>query len=343
MSNSQLKIQKRNAQLHSAVSYPDLRSQRVICDSPFDYCSLWLKRKKQQDALFYWEQAKHFYAASKLLPDTSAPLTSYYCFLNAVKALLVARGHEFTDQHGVTGWFRGVTTSLDNEKVLIKGGGILPAFVHCLGEKIPNKKPLTLKQILWHMPFLHRAYCLSYKATELFIPLQNPRFLRKDGSKEAWFEADIEQRYINSHTANLTRPGFALNRFGGSDVVRRKRKFKWSGKNIESSIHEFTKYHRSIRTRIVPIYTMENRWYLKKSVVGHDEIINSQLILMFAVMHRLSELSRYDPIKLQKHFNVSHNWLLSEFIKLAPEQFIYGIASELTGMEFVKPTPTSNS
>jgi hypothetical protein len=54
-------------------------------------------------------------------------------------------------------------------------------------------------------------------------------------------------------------------------------------------------------------------------------------------MHRLSELSRYDPILFSGHFNVNHNWLLNEFIKTSGSQFIYGIASELTGLEFMKP------
>ena len=54
-------------------------------------------------------------------------------------------------------------------------------------------------------------------------------------------------------------------------------------------------------------------------------------------MHRLSELSRYDPISFSGHFNVNHNWLLNEFIKTSGSQFIYGIASELTGLEFMKP------
>jgi hypothetical protein len=58
---------------------------------------------------------------------------------------------------------------------------------------------------------------------------------------------------------------------------------------------------------------------------------------MFAAMHRLSELSRYDPISLAGHFNVNHNWLLAEFIKASPSQFVYGIASEITGLEFIRP------
>jgi hypothetical protein len=54
-------------------------------------------------------------------------------------------------------------------------------------------------------------------------------------------------------------------------------------------------------------------------------------------MHRLSELSRYDPLSLRVHLDRQHNWLLSEFISVAPRQFIDEIASEITGCDFMVP------
>ena len=54
-------------------------------------------------------------------------------------------------------------------------------------------------------------------------------------------------------------------------------------------------------------------------------------------MHRLSELARYTPDKLNKHFENKQNWLLNEFIKNASVQFIDAISSEITGLEFKIP------
>jgi hypothetical protein len=317
---------------------PDFRTQRVLCSDPWDFVSLWLKREHKKDALFYWEQSKHFYEASRSLPEVSAPLTSYYCFLNATKALLSAKAQPFTESHGVGGRANPGHKSLSNEIVDFLGAGILPALCNYLVEPNNAGKQFTLQDILWQMPFIHRAYTLSYKgATELFIPLTGNVFMRKDGSKEAWFEAEIDRRYVNGHTKRIIQPGFELREEGDRYFIRRKRRFRWSGHDIENSIAEFIRYHKTIRRRVVPIFSSENRWYLKKSVAGHDKLANSQLVLMYAAMHRLSELSRYDPIALAGHFNVNHNWLLSEFIKAAPGQFVYGIASEITGLEFIRP------
>lgn len=61
------------------------------------------------------------------------------------------------------------------------------------------------------------------------------------------------------------------------------------------------------------------------------------MALTFAAMHKLSEISRYSPDKLSRHFDCQHNWLLSDFITSAPAQFIDEISSELTGHEFMVP------
>lgn len=333
-----LHIAGKPVRLHGCLIEPNFRTQRVLCSDPWDFVSLWLKREHQKDALFYWEQARHFYEASVSLPELSAPLTSYYCFLNATKALLSAKGQVFSESHGVGGRADPGHKSLANEVVDFQGAGVLAALCNYLVEPNNAGKSFTLQQIFWQMPFIHRAYCLSYRgATELFIPLTGNCFMRKDGSKEAWFEAEIDRRYVNGHTTRIIEPGFEIREIDGHYFIRRKRRFRWSGRDIESSIQQFKIYHKTIRRRVLPIYSSENRWYLKKSVVRHDELVNSQLVLMYAAMHRLSELSRYDPLALAGHFNVNHNWLLTEFIRMAPGQFVYGMASEITGLEFIRP------
>lgn len=338
MPEHKLHIAGKAIQLHGSKIAPDFRTQRVLCSNPWDFVSLWLKRKHQKKALFYWDQSRQFYEASISLPELSAPLTSYYCFLNATKALLSAKDQNFTENHGVGGRPKPGHKSLANEIVDFQGGGILPALCDYLSEPNNAGKNFTLRDILWQMPFIHRAYCLSYRnTTELFIPLTANCFMRKEGSKEAWFQAEIDKRYINPHTKTVIQPGFEIFTNGGKHFIRRKRRFRWSGRDIEKSISEFIMYHRQIRRRVIPIFASKNRWYLKKSITGHDKLVNSQLVLMFAAMHRLSELSRYDPISLSGHLNVNHNWLLSQFIRSAPTQFVYAVAAEITGLEFIRP------
>lgn len=86
-----------------------------------------------------------------------------------------------------------------------------PALCKFLGEPNNAGKDYTLKDIFWQVPFVHRAFCLTYKqTTELFIPLLDTCFMRKDGSKEAWFQAAIKKRYISAHIQKNIQPGFEL-------------------------------------------------------------------------------------------------------------------------------------
>jgi hypothetical protein len=50
-------------------------------------------------------------------------------------------------------------------------------------------------------------------------------------------------------------------------------------------------------------------------------------------MHRLSELSRYDPDKLSRHFNNRYGWLLQEFLARTLDQVLDDLNSEITGYE----------
>ena len=54
-------------------------------------------------------------------------------------------------------------------------------------------------------------------------------------------------------------------------------------------------------------------------------------------MHRLSELARYEPFVLVNHFKLTQNWLLTEFIKGAPIEFIDQISCEITNQNFMQP------
>lgn len=339
MSTSPLLINGRPARLHGSLGSPDFGALRVLCSDPFDFVALWLRRKKQKHACVYWEQARQFYNAAIALPNTSSPLPFYYAFLNATKALLSAHSHPFSEMHGVDGSPEGGRASLANEIIHFKSRGVLAALANYLGEPTNAETDATLKHVLWHMPFIHRAYCLTFaSAQELFIPLRDVGFVRKDRSSSAWVQATIDRRYVNAATRDSIGSDFELYKEPtGIYTLRHKRRFKWNGRELGDSLRRLSTYHRKVRARIVPIYASENRWYLRKVSDKQPLLSNSRLFLIYAAMHRLSELSRYDPVGLRNHFTAQHNWLLSEFIRSAPGQFIYGIASEITGLEFIRP------
>jgi YaaC-like Protein len=335
--------------LYSCRADPQLAAPRVLGTDPWQYVELWLRREGDKDARFYWSQARAFYRASSGLDPTASPLTSYYCMLNAAKALLKSRGVTFSDGHGVSGKTEkggAKKHSLAQEQIKFHGAGVLASLCNYLGDPIQPNDSLTLADALRHLPFLHRAYILTYpSADELFLPLRGHGFMRDPKTHETWFFGELPSKYVTRNLAASLPPGFEIDTHMPANlkskatgaVIRRKKRFDWNGKALAASVAQFKSYHAALRQHLEPIFAPETRWYLRIKVTTPGTPDKSSMPLMFAAMHKLSELSRYDPLRLNEHLESRHNWLVAEFLSVAPSQFVHGVASEITGREFLRP------
>ncbi|EDQ4147151.1 hypothetical protein BVE01_004817, partial [Salmonella enterica subsp. enterica serovar 4,[5],12:i:-] len=103
--------------------------------------------------------------------------------------------------------------------------------------------------------------------------------------------------------------------------------------------------HQKIRRNLYYINGAETLWYLKRknNQSEHTSVSISPLVITLAAMHRLSELCRYDPLKLRQLLNEKENWIIAEFIQQSPSQFIDAISSEITGHQFLIPNVRSAS
>jgi len=288
-------------------------------------------------------QARRFSDAAKQMTVESAPLSLYYSFLNATKALLVVRSAPHGANHGVSG-DRPVKAkaSLANEIVEFKAGGVLPAFCSYLGESTVSQK-YTLKDLLWNIPFVHRAFRHTFtSAAELFIPIEQACYVTRADTSEAWFQAEVAPRYADGRVLRHLPTSFEHFNSGTKTYIRRKKRFKWyQGRSNQTqkqqALARLSNYHSTTRRLIVPITGNRDLWYLKKNMANNPPAERHGLTVMFAAMHRFSELSRYDPSGLDRHLCGSANWLISEFVEHASDQFIDQIASEITGFQFWRP------
>lgn len=342
----QIHIGKREIHLKKAVINPDLLSETVLTDSTWSYVEIFLKQDsspKAKEALFYWEQAKNFYDASRSLSLISVPLTMYYCFLNATKALLHFKNINFNLKHGVSGKREGGHYLLQNESISLKAKGVLSGLCNYLGEPIRNNEPsYTVKDIFYNLSFIHRAFQLTFESTaypDLFTPIINPRFVFDKYRKVGWFETQLEKEHsTNRVLGNIS--GFGVDRrYDNSSfyTIRRNKTFVWDCKNNKptpASKTDFERYHLKIRRQLRTIYSPNNLWYIKRSNLTNHIIDRSNLTLIYATMHRLSEMARYEPQGLKRHLEKNHSWLLTEFINKSPLQFIDEISSEITGKDF---------
>lgn len=344
MATTQLKVGTRKVWMHKAIVHPNFEAESVLSNDPWLFVELWLKRQGAADALAYWMQARRFTDAAKTMPIEAASLPLYYSFLNATKTLLVVRSAKHGGHHGVSG-DRGefAKTSLSNEMITFHGGGVLPALCSYLGESAVSQQ-YSLKDLLWNMPFVHRAFRHTFTSSpELFIPIEHACYVMHPTTNEAWFQALVVPRYADGRTLRGMTASFeAFDVESGQTYIRRKKRFKWcrgrpTSSEKEAAQKRLATYHASARRLVVPISGNRDLWYLKKSAADNPVAERHGLTIVFAAMHRFSELSRYDPRGLERHLSGQANWLISEFIEHASDQFIDQIASEITGLAFWRP------
>lgn len=356
MGTVEIKLAQKPLRLHKAIVEPAFGEPTILAGNAWDYVSMWLKRNKngkRKDALYYWEQARCFFEATQRLPNDSACLTAYYCMLNATKALLSTKGKPLPGKHGVTGKVSSSRVSLVGEQVTFSRDGILAALRNYLLEPTRTEK-YSIKDLFYNLPYIHRAFRLTYSSSsipELFVPVENPRFVRKRKSDEAWFCFNIANlRYANRYTLNNLPKGYEHDYGEKKFVVRRKSRFKWSRSTSQrkQNTTRLINYHQAVRKNFCYIHAIRTLWYLKKALQTSNAscpqvIDRSSLTMTFAAMHRLSELARYQPKRFLRHFDLQQNWLLCEFIRISPEQFIDEVSSEITGRELLSPgsRPTS--
>lgn len=323
-----------------ATDSPVFGSKDIVSTDLWSYVSLWLKRQQKdhaEEASFFWDQARDFYEASVRLPESSSPLTSYYFALNASKALLTLKQEGFNNSHGVSGRSSGSTRNLINERISFKTGGVLPTLSKLLGAAITTDQEteFELKSIFRMMPFIHRAYTLTYRSeVDLFIPVHN-LVLRGQEGRSTYHLYMTPSSHHDHEGIQDSLPDRIEVCHGdvGNREFRSKAKYSWAEgtKGLERLIG----FHRRIRRFILPIVGKGNKWYLRKGLDDTESSFRySQLVLMFGAFHRLSEIVRYEPNRLREHFQQDHNWLMLEFIRIAPLQFALQVAAEMTGCEF---------
>lgn len=267
----------------------------------------------------------------------AAPLPLYYCFLNAVKALLETKNVAYQNYHGMSGIdLRAAANSrirIENEGLQIKSGGVLPSLISYFGETETTRR-YNFKDVLSNLPFIHRSYSMTHSASELFLSIKRPRYVT-DGSGNAWFRADLPDEHTHGQTLRTLPPGFSATPSNRGHFLESDDTFAWSGRRRPTGpdIAALQAFHQRMRLDIDYISGPTATWYVKRELAGFSRIERNNLTLIFFAMHRMSEIARYKPFELSRFLAGKRSWLIHEFVRTAQNQFIDEIAGEITGFE----------
>lgn len=334
-----IKIKTKTLGISKVSHQAQFQVKTVLTVEPFDYVDLWLRRQHKEEALFYWRQARNFHRAAQGLPMESAPLVLYYCFMNAAKALLASKGIAFDPHHGVASHrMRGPNSKvvLSNEGIAIRAAGIVPELARYYTEAEPSHTH-SLEDVLYNLVFVHRTYCLSYpNKKERFLPLKNPAFVRDSDTNEVWFTANtVDDADWGFFRKRL--PPEVIKAADKSASINSVMKIIWASQDnpTERELADLRCLNAELRRVLHYINGAHTLWYLKSD--GGYRINRRPITLTLAAMHRLSEICRYKPSELRSFLDGQKNWLLSEFVAMAPAQFLDEIACEMTGHQIMIP------
>ena len=188
------------------------------------------------------------------------------------------------------------------------------------------------------MVHIHRTYCLTYpRRRDIYLPIRNTQFYRDDATGETYFESAVGSDVDwDLYRKNLPT-GYQHSSRGTDRIIRSDASVVTSTATdpTTADLDQLRLLNRIIRSRVKYIRGSSTLWYLK--MASPTEIAREQVTLMLGTMHRLSELSRYQPAQLTALLNGQRNWLLNEFIAMSPSQFIDEIAAEMTGHQVLVP------
>lgn len=348
--NSPIKINSKEIQLMKPLTDADYKAKTVLTNSIWEYVELWLRRQsgdRAKRALFFWAQARTFYDASEKLPIESRPLTDYYCCMNATKALLAVQGSSTIDfnniSHGITSdrkqW---KNNSIQYAEVTFQGGGVLHELSHYLGEE-EGKRIYSVYDLLYNIPCIHRAFAITFQQTELFVPVKKVRYFYYPEKKDGWIQFQLDGSYVNGYTTPYIPKHYEKiydekeGQWAGE--MRSKKRFRWNAHEDPSErLKKLSSYHKLVRKDFHYIYSDQMLWYIKKDLPKSRHTLNRHsMTLIYAVMHWLSELVRYNPEKFDRVMQTKQNWVLHEFVDTALDQFIDEVSSEMTRQE-IMPT-----
>jgi hypothetical protein len=173
----------------------------------------------------------------------------------------------------------------------------------------------------------------------MFLPLTTCEYVLDTGTMQAHLSATLSQDFAYRRFLNRLPSTFV--HIPGTEIraIRSANSVTITSTDLRTPADRtvLIQFGRRLRMDLQYINGAQTLWYVKGSVHGPRRLERFPLTLTLAAMHRLSEICRYRPIELAAFLAGQKNWLLSEFIQLAPGQFIDELASEITGHQFLAP------
>ena len=290
------------------------------------------------------EQAKYFYSAAEDAPIKSQPLLYYYSFLNLVKVVinvnvLTLYGSTIEYDHGVRSCDIHKETSLNEMFVTVlalngsKKLSVDYSFMKQMGDQIiaPPYK-IQVEKLLKQCVGIHRTFCETYNCNEIFFRTKNLKLYREGLKLYSKYEigkcnADIQ--------ASLIAAGYNIiseSDAEGHDI------YYWQEETNMTSYHptkwDYYMLANKIRQKGIWYYTDGDNYH---TYISSDSLHISTESIIYNLMFFFGSITRYHPYMFDKLLSDQQMWLISEFLKTQPMQFLHLVTSRTIESSVLKP------
>lgn len=329
------------------------RRPRVVTADPWallrDLAVRTLDRVHERIAIAHVEQAFDFFEAATTPHMGSKPLLYYYAFLNLVRAALVIRKVQIppATTHGISDPRANVRERLrfEGQRINIHAAAhnhsqLFPEFLRTLGHTATAQRSMRVIDTLAQIPSIHRTFTQVTGGDPQFLPIKRTELLTADGEvwAKVWFErADEDVRM----TLPDLRRRREFQRFfqqvttedGDDDHCFQTVFVRGQKKGIDNGLMKLALGFRTLGASFV-LTSPGYRFYLPTTSASRRL---HPLAATYASMFYFGSVVRYKPDVFDKILKGGFAWVVGELLATQPHQFLYGLASELVGVDVVRP------
>ena len=296
------------------------------------------------------EQSRYFYEAAEKAPIKSQPLLFYYSFLNLVKVVINVNalniyGATVEYNHGVEPV--GVVPKAKLKDIKVKVKSLMPShpkpnqplsvdyqFMRQMGDVFPSVMPyeISVDSMLKACIGIHRTYCETNNCKETFFKVDN-LVLNTIGHN---FLARYEVlKCDDALMAQLQAAGYIVVK---EQDENGKDRYYWE----ESTYMLSTKPTKSDYYSLSFKMKGKGLWYFTdgnkyKKYVSTEPLHISTESIIYNLMFFFGSITRYHPYLFDEMLTEQQMWIVSEFLKTQPKQFLYIVTSKTIESAILKP------
>lgn len=291
----------------------------------------------QQFLLDLLEQAEYFYKTAEQAPLKSQPLLYYYSFMNLAKILInlsTYRGNAVKYIHGIGDTISRTSKLTTAEIKLGKSSGVRMSvselLIEALGDKqltyIGNPLCCTIKvmDLLRDCIGVRRSYREINKTNAVFYRIRDIETYSQ--SRNLYFQAKIDDCDA-ALMGRLIAKGYHVIQSGNDFVLTESVSVKTTA---NPTIAEKERLAKKLRNLGVWAYN-DGKSY--KLYISDEADIMSSASVIYHIMFFFSSITRYHPDLFDEIISAKDSWVVGEFLKTQPIQFVYYVISRVAKAE----------